>query len=149
MEKVIYANRTGDMNNSIYHRVNSIKGVVSTPSIERIIFETGEIELTTSNNELRICSKTYLQNGESAITHKIVKTLIPGYNPQMALNRAKNDILQRITDLEIGTRSERINQELVAYMRRSMLMEVRKTHQDFDYQLKNMGLEQERIGIAS
>ena len=112
MTTLVYANRIGNIPSAVYHKVHSIKEIISNPSSERIIFNTGEIELSTSQNGLTICSKTYLPNGKSLVTNKIVKNLIPGYNPQLALNRAKIDILQRVTDLEMRVRETEICNEM-------------------------------------
>ena len=147
MVSTVYATNREDVNTAIYHRMNSIKGIVSSPSIERIIFENGEIELITSQNELRICSKTYLPNGNSAITYQITKNLIPGYNPQMALNKAKNDILQRVVKLETDSLQKIISKELSAHVRRNML-KIEKPSQELNSSLQEVKIGQERFKVA-
>jgi hypothetical protein len=106
METDVYATIIGAKESPVYHRVYSVKKIISGVSSERIIFGNGEIELKAYENELRIYSKTYLSNGESLITRQIIKNLIPDYNPQKALNKAKMSILQRVVNLEMKAREE-------------------------------------------
>jgi hypothetical protein len=102
----VYAQREGDRKNSIYHTLERVKGIISNPFSSRIIFSNGEIELVASQDELRIYSKQYLSNGETVVTHEIVKDLTPGYDSQKALNKAKKDILQRVVSLEMKLREK-------------------------------------------
>jgi hypothetical protein len=108
----VYAMRIGNKNNSVYHKLESVKKIISDGYSERIIFDNGEIELTASQNELIISSKHYLSTGESVTTSQIVKNLIAGYNPQSALKRAKIGILQRVVNLEMRAREEETAKEM-------------------------------------
>jgi len=106
METNVYAMRIANQEKSVYHKLESVKKIISDGLSERIIFNGGEIELTSSQNELKICSKKYLSNGEFLINCEIVKNLIPGYNSQAALDKAKMGILQRVVNLEMRAREE-------------------------------------------
>lgn len=117
MESTLYACRTEGRTNLVYHRMHSVKKIISAPSLERIVFDNGEIELSVCKNKLQVCSKKYLPNGKVKVTKKITNSLLPGYAPRMALNKSKNDILQRIVNLEIESHEKQIRDDLSEYFR--------------------------------
>ena len=117
METQVYAMRAEHRGSSIYHKMDNIKKIIyESPFVERIILDHGEIELTASKTELNIYSKTYLPNGRIVTTNKVTKSLIPGYNPQLALNKAKNDIVQRVINLEMERREANLIKNIENYV---------------------------------
>ena len=101
METKVYAVNSNSSRSPVYHALESVKKVISEGLNTRIIFSTGEIELTAYLDELRISSKKYFSDGTYRITRDIVKKLIPGYDQQKALTNAKMSILRRVVSLEM------------------------------------------------
>ena len=100
----------------LYSQVRSIKKVVyDSPLVQRIIFEKGEIVLDGSGNQLNVYTRHYLPNGSSQITRHISKN-IGGNNRFDLLNRAKRDIVQRVTDLEMKARDNITNFKVGEYL---------------------------------
>ena len=121
METSVYANRIGSKESPLYCKVNSIKNVAyDSPLVQRIIFENGEIELSVIGNELNISSKQYLGSNNSRVSHKIVKRIAEGYDSRKALYNAKNSIIKRVADLEMGIREINTNNALYDYFRKEM-----------------------------
>jgi hypothetical protein len=108
MESFVYVNIEANKSSPVYHRLESIDRVISNFANERILFHNGEIELTAYEHELTICSKAYLPSGELITTRQIVKNLMPGYNPLLALENAKKGIIQRVTNLEMRAREKNL-----------------------------------------
>ena len=77
------------------------KIVYDSPLSLRIFFDQGEIVLNASGDELTAFTRPYSTSGESKITRKVVKKLAKGYDPKMALMKARNDIVQRVSNLEM------------------------------------------------
>ena len=116
METTVYANRILPKESPLYSQVQSIKKVVyDSPLVQRILFEKGEIVLDVSGNQLDVYTRQYLPNGSSQITRHVSKN-IGGNNRFDLLNRAKNDIVQRVTDLEMKVRSNLINFKVGEYL---------------------------------
>ena len=100
----------------LYSQVRSIKKIVyDSPLVQRIIFETGEIELNISGNQLNIYTKRYLPDGSLQITRNLPKA-IGGNNAADLLNRAKRDIVQRVIDLEMRSRDKSLESSLGNYL---------------------------------
>ncbi len=116
METTVYANRMLPRESPLYSQVRSIKKIVyDSPLVQRIIFETGEIELNISGNQLNIYTRQYLPNGTFQITRQVSKN-IGGNNAADLLNRAKKDIVQRVTDLEMKSRDKSLESSLRNYL---------------------------------
>ena len=116
METNVYANRMLPRESPLYSQVRSIKKIVyDSPLVQRIIFETGEIELNISGNQLNIYTKRYLPDGSLQITRNLPKA-IGGNNAVDLLNRAKRDIVQRVTDLEMRSRDKSLESSLGNYL---------------------------------
>jgi hypothetical protein len=101
METKVYAVNSNHPRSPVYHKLESVEKVISEGSNTKIIFSTGEIELSVYSDELRISSKKYLPNGGYSVTRDIVKKLIPSYDSQKALANAKMSILRRVVNLEM------------------------------------------------
>jgi hypothetical protein len=115
-ETLVYVT-IGNKGNAVYHKLNSIEKIVyESPLDQKIIFSNGEIELRVLGNQLRISSKSYSANGEARITNQIVKQLGSAYTPESALTRAKNDIIQRVTNLEMNAQEMKVKQEMNDYL---------------------------------
>lgn len=116
METQVYANRIAPKESPLYSQVRSIKKIVyDSPLIQRIIFDKGEIVLNVSGDQLNIFTRQYLPNGNSQITHQISK-YVRENNAEQMLNRAKRDIVQRITDLEMKYRDKIIESQMGEYL---------------------------------
>ena len=116
METLVYANRTLPRESPLYSQVRSIKKIIyDSPLVQRIIFEKGEIVLDASGNQLNIYTRQYLPNGTFQVTRQIPKN-IGGNNRVDLLNRAKRDIVQRVTDLEMKSRDQIIDFKMNDYL---------------------------------
>ena len=112
----------------LYSQVRSIKKIVyDSPLVQRIIFETGEIELNISGNQLNIYTKRYLPDGSLQITRNLPK-VIGGNNAVDLLNRAKRDIVQRVTDLEMRSRDAKIYQNIFEYFKKQIEINQKKKY---------------------
>lgn len=100
----------------VYHILNS-RIVYDSPLVNRIILQNGgEIHLEVTGNELICSSKRYSNSGNLELTHKIIKKLIPGYNPMKALENARKSIIQRVVDLVMEKREMNSRNEIENYL---------------------------------
>ncbi|MEK6826937.1 MAG: hypothetical protein AABX99_00435 [Nanoarchaeota archaeon] len=118
METQVYSHRMLPKESPLYSRVDSIKKIVyDSPLVQRIVFEKGEIELNLSGNLLNIFTKLYAPDGSSQVTRYVPK-YIGGNDAKQMLNRAREDIVQRVTDLEMRNRDNEIDLEVLEYIRK-------------------------------
>lgn len=126
MESLVYANRVASEKSPLYSQVRSIKKIVyDSPLTQRIIFEKGEIVLNVSGNQLNLYTRQYLPEGNFQITSRIHK-YVPGNNALEMLDRAKRDIVQRVTDLEMKTHYNNLDQKVRNYIQEQWVANERK-----------------------